>query len=266
MISKTSKKRRRIRVDNNPDNPTTRLIADDVVVVLLRRLPVKSLMCFKCVCKRWKLIIEDPHFIHSHLTHSKTRPGLFVLLPKSTSWEGGCARDYESFISADLHFSGRAANVHTMRKTKLSYRQILGPITGLVCFVGNCAVQIHNVSTMESTPWIKSKVCMNLEKDDCIVNILEEPRCYFGFDPTTKKHKAIFVWWKNSFMEKINLITDCGSILNIFVNWKCTHVPRDVNHVAHKLAKHGKEINSEEEWSSSLPAWILQCIQRDESM
>ncbi|XP_026418036.1 putative F-box protein At1g50870 [Papaver somniferum] len=199
MISKTLKKRRHIRVDNNPDNPTTRLIADDVVVVLLSRLPVKLLLRFKCVCKRWKLIIEDPHFIHSHLTHSETRPGLFVLLPKSTSWEGGCARDYESFISADLHFSGRAANVHTIWKTKLSYRQILGPITGLVCFVDSCAVQIHNVSTMESTPWIKSKVRMNLEKDGCIVNILEEPTCYFGFDPTTKKHKAIFVWCRGKF-------------------------------------------------------------------
>ncbi|XP_026410624.1 putative F-box protein At1g50870 [Papaver somniferum] len=199
MISKTSK-RRRIRDANNPDKPATRLIADDVVVVLLSRLPVKSLMRFKCVCKRWKLIIEDPHFIHSHLTHSETRPCLFVLLPKSKPWEG-CARDYESFISADLHLSGRAANVHTIRKTKLLYREILGPITGLVCLVDNCAVQIHNVSTMESTPWIKSKVCMNREKDDCIVNILEEPRCYFGFDPTTKKHKAIFVWCRGKFQD-----------------------------------------------------------------
>ncbi|XP_026410490.1 uncharacterized protein LOC113305690 [Papaver somniferum] len=37
-----------------------------------------------------------------------------------------------------------------------------------------------------------------------------------------------------------NLITDYGNVLNSFDSWKCTHVLRDVNHVAHKLAKHGK--------------------------
>ncbi|KAI3949119.1 hypothetical protein MKW92_019727 [Papaver armeniacum] len=197
MINKTWK-RRIISVDNNLDYPATSLIVDDDVVIyhILSRLSVKSLMRLKCVCKRWKLIIEqDQHFINLHLTHSETRPGLFVLLPKSAA---GGASDYESFILAVLHITGRAANLHTISKTKLSYREILGPIAGLVCFVNNCAVRIYNVSTMESTPWIKSTVCMNIEKDNGIV---EEPRCYFGFDPTTKKHKALFVWGRGKFQD-----------------------------------------------------------------
>ncbi|XP_026445589.1 F-box/LRR-repeat protein At2g40920-like [Papaver somniferum] len=191
MINTTSKRRIIVDDDNNPDHPASSLIVDDVVVYhMLSRLSVKSLMRLKCVCKRWKLIIEqDPHFIKSHLNYSETRPGLFVLLPKSAA---GGASDYESFILAVLHITGRAANLHAVRKTKLSYREILGHIAGLFCFVDNRAVRIYNVSTMESTPRIKSTVCMNIEKDNGIVE--EEPRCYFGFDPTTKKHKALFVW------------------------------------------------------------------------
>ncbi|KAI3960790.1 hypothetical protein MKW98_026182 [Papaver atlanticum] len=197
MINKTWKRRIIVDYDNNPDHPASSLIVDDVVVYhILSRLSVKSLMRLKCVCKRWKLTIEqDPHSINLHLTHSETRPGLFVLLAKSAA---GGASDYESYILAVLRITGRAANLHTISKTKLLFREILGPIAGLVCFVDNCAVRIYNVSTMESTPWIKSTVCMNMEKDN---GIIEEPRCYFGFDPTTKKHKALFVWGRGKFQD-----------------------------------------------------------------
>ncbi|MCL7041638.1 hypothetical protein MKW94_025684 [Papaver nudicaule] len=129
---KKKNNKRKSRRSNNP--ATSSIVVDDNVVCfhILCRLPVKSLACFKCVCKRWKLIIEqDPHFINLHLTHSEKRPGLFLHLPKSGGRESGCRSDYESFISADLHLSGRGANVHTIRRTKVSYREILGPITGL---------------------------------------------------------------------------------------------------------------------------------------
>ncbi|RHN51286.1 putative F-box domain-containing protein [Medicago truncatula] len=41
----------------------TSLLLDELIVEFLSRLPVKTLMQFKCVCKSWKtLISHDPSF------------------------------------------------------------------------------------------------------------------------------------------------------------------------------------------------------------
>ncbi|KAI3933217.1 hypothetical protein MKW92_007275 [Papaver armeniacum] len=166
----TEMKRRCISVHNDLD--------DDVVVChMLSRLPVKSLMRFKCVCKRWKLIMEeDSHFISLHLSHSETRPSLFILLQESPV--GELTRYYETFI--------------------------LGPIGGLICFAGIFGVRIYNVSTREVTPaWINSTVYMNVEKKKNGIEDASErpPGCYFGFDPITKMHKVIFVWCSGKFQK-----------------------------------------------------------------
>ncbi|XP_030462549.1 F-box/kelch-repeat protein At3g23880-like [Syzygium oleosum] len=39
----------------------------DVVLEILKRLPVKPLMRFKCVSKSWRCMIEDPDFMAMHL-------------------------------------------------------------------------------------------------------------------------------------------------------------------------------------------------------
>lgn len=43
----------------------------DVVVEILARLPVKSLIRFKCVCKSWYALIINPNFITKHLQLNK---------------------------------------------------------------------------------------------------------------------------------------------------------------------------------------------------
>ncbi|KAI3950610.1 hypothetical protein MKX01_040590 [Papaver californicum] len=145
--------------------------ADVVVCQILSRLPVKPLMRFKCVCKRWKSIIEeDSHFINLHLGHSETRQSLFILLQKTANF---ITRYHKSFLSADLHFNGRDANIQTLSKTlSFSYRKILGPIGGLICLVHNFAVRIYNVSTREVTPWINSTVFANVEKENGLLQIV----------------------------------------------------------------------------------------------
>lgn len=41
-------------------------LPEDIVVKILCRLPVKSLIRFTCVSKRWRVIISDPQFCKSH--------------------------------------------------------------------------------------------------------------------------------------------------------------------------------------------------------
>ncbi|XP_028760809.1 putative F-box protein At3g16210 [Neltuma alba] len=42
----------------------------EIIINILKRLPVKSLIRFQCVCKNWKNLLKDPLFITDHLHHS----------------------------------------------------------------------------------------------------------------------------------------------------------------------------------------------------
>ncbi|XP_028760807.1 putative F-box protein At4g38870 [Neltuma alba] len=52
----------------------------EIIINILKRLPVKSLIRFQCVCKNWKSLLKDALFIADHLHHSSHRPSL--LLPR----------------------------------------------------------------------------------------------------------------------------------------------------------------------------------------
>ncbi|KAG5001241.1 hypothetical protein JHK87_022313 [Glycine soja] len=54
-------------------NPT---FSHDLIVEILLRLPIKSLLRFKCVCKSWLSFISNPHFVKSHLVVAPTNQTL----------------------------------------------------------------------------------------------------------------------------------------------------------------------------------------------
>jgi hypothetical protein len=69
---------------------------------------VKSLLCFKCVCKSWFSLISDPHFANSHLSDdvSATR---IVLISRTPPSVGIRSIDFETstehdFVSLDHTF------------------------------------------------------------------------------------------------------------------------------------------------------------------
>ncbi|KAL0008037.1 hypothetical protein SO802_009539 [Lithocarpus litseifolius] len=50
------------------------IVPDDIVLNnILTRVPVKSLMRFRCVCKSWDSSITTPNFISTHLNNNKNR-------------------------------------------------------------------------------------------------------------------------------------------------------------------------------------------------
>lgn len=54
---------RRIRRNANPNLP------EELIVEILKRLPVASILRFMCVCKSWYSLITNPSFISTHLSH-----------------------------------------------------------------------------------------------------------------------------------------------------------------------------------------------------
>ncbi|OVA03735.1 F-box domain [Macleaya cordata] len=164
---------------------------ENILCEILSRLPVKSLMQFKRVCKRWQYLIQqDPYFTYLHLARSKSRlrDTIFLLLICGLPMDRG----RKSFFSGDL-FEGISHANGAPKKLALGRtpHQILKPVNGLICFgeYAKGSVLIYNPSTGERTSWIEPTI--SIEK----IGRRERAQCFgFGFDPTTKEHKVICIW------------------------------------------------------------------------
>ncbi|XP_009620338.1 F-box protein CPR1-like [Nicotiana tabacum] len=53
---------------------------DEILIDILTRLPVKSLVRFKCVSESWNTLISEPYFKKKHLNHAKYQPNSQKLL------------------------------------------------------------------------------------------------------------------------------------------------------------------------------------------
>ncbi|KAI3840232.1 hypothetical protein MKW92_032634 [Papaver armeniacum] len=181
-----------------------------IVRDILSRLPVKSLMRFKCVSKDWQYIIQDDkYFADLFHTRSKLRPCLFVAvqlpwkLPDSLRGATYilCRVHQANLLTADL--CGRAGRIaasgspqviqNISNLMSVKYDDILKPVNSMMCFIDTSwdfGVRIYNLATRELTPWFETTL-----------KIIEQKRLYkpcyqFGFDPSTKEHKVICLWKK----------------------------------------------------------------------
>ncbi|CAN0825082.1 Putative F-box protein At1g47730 [Linum grandiflorum] len=192
-IRKKMKMTQSISIDHISSSNSSCLIADDkdlLVSQIFTRLPVKSLMKFKCVSKDWKSIIEkDAPFINSHLTLSESgRPGFLIVVappvhPFFYCQDENARRGNDlSLLSTDLHL-----NVDSIKRIQSSI-QCLGPVRGLLCLVDGLAVQIFNIDTGEVTPWLKPECLKHYSRLD---QIELPPMFSFGIDPSSGKHKVL---------------------------------------------------------------------------
>ncbi|AES79465.1 F-box protein interaction domain protein [Medicago truncatula] len=85
MAPGTTATKRRRRLSSSIGNPPLPTLPFDLVLEILYRLPVKSLMQFKCVCKSWKSFISHPKFAKKHFCVStKTHHLFFHCKPKGS--------------------------------------------------------------------------------------------------------------------------------------------------------------------------------------
>ncbi|KAI3838191.1 hypothetical protein MKX03_024835 [Papaver bracteatum] len=183
--------------------------SDDLLVCeILSRLPVKSLMRLKCVCKRWQFLIEkDRHFFNLHFGRSEPRA---VLLLKTPNYENRkpCLLSANLVLPSGDGLEGGGATFQRQIIPQIvldSSVHMLNFVHGLVCFASQDTrcVLIYNPSTGESTPWIKSLVKQQQEDEKQVVGkdgkcayraYLNFRKSYFGYNPATKEHKVLSLW------------------------------------------------------------------------
>ncbi|MCL7043305.1 hypothetical protein MKW94_007250 [Papaver nudicaule] len=193
-------------------------IAEDIMIEILSRLPSKSLVQCKLVCKRWLFLIEKEYLIDLHCNHSKSRPYLLYIDPlqekhlhRSEFDESKTLRQRIAWaeIVDQRNGGGKKKVEKIISKVRITddkwfpYSEVLEPVNGLVCFVDRktYGVRVFNASTREGTPWVKSTLLA--EENDKRANIKSKMKItsncdavyQFGFDPEKKEHK-VFCFWR----------------------------------------------------------------------
>ncbi|XP_009762226.1 F-box/kelch-repeat protein At3g23880-like [Nicotiana sylvestris] len=128
-MEKRGKKRENIYILKEAMN-----LPEDVIFEILIRLPVTSLVRFKCVCKSWYSLIENPNLISKHLHNLSSRKNYVRLL---ISRRGNITNKrvvslsmndtFDVFINQDFpsYFNDKFGHV-----------RLIGPCNGIVCLCG----------------------------------------------------------------------------------------------------------------------------------
>ncbi|GAB2298492.1 hypothetical protein Dimus_032555 [Dionaea muscipula] len=130
-------------------------VPEDVVVEIMARLPVKPLIRFKCVCKRWFFIIGSDHFAAKQLVagRSSDYDKFDCLLSNFTLAINGCEF---SLYSLDT-FLGSYPSRRVLKFSWLHETSFAGPLDGILCIkvhlykMGEVFI-LWNPATGEATP------------------------------------------------------------------------------------------------------------------
>ncbi|MCL7032253.1 hypothetical protein MKW94_000196, partial [Papaver nudicaule] len=58
----------------------SRYLPEEIIGDILPRLPAKSVLRFRCVCKSWLKLFRNPNFVKHHLKYAKQRNSTNLLL------------------------------------------------------------------------------------------------------------------------------------------------------------------------------------------
>ncbi|XP_068334467.1 F-box/kelch-repeat protein At3g06240-like [Pyrus communis] len=173
-----------------PSDDGACIFTDDIILEILSRVPGKSLLRFRRVCKSWCTLISGPNFVRKQLCQAVRHNTNWRLL-MFTSWRHLNSIDYESLLSLlakNKHENISRIVVSRCRKHKLPimqperrFVQIMGSSNGLICLYINCEnVFLWNPCTGNSNEIPKPAPKVFL------------PSFYgFGYDSATDDYKVI---------------------------------------------------------------------------
>ncbi|KAF6167241.1 hypothetical protein GIB67_029879 [Kingdonia uniflora] len=166
--------------------PMLNKLPQEVVTDILVRLPLKSLMRCKCVCKDFHALLTHPHFIQMHLHHNhKDDP--FIILTTLNSHTGDDKR-------IDLYFIRKIKEHNKVVKLLELPPQVIGSFcvaascNGLLCLSTDGedpAAHVYNPFTKEFISIPRPKV--TLKVSHFFVG--------FGFDPVRNDYKIVKIWY-----------------------------------------------------------------------
>lgn len=175
---------KRIKIEEESTNRMETL-PRDIILNILSGLPTSSLVQFRCVCRSWRLLGQDPDLVNMHSSRmAESNPTCLIF---------HC--DYP--IKNQLYFVEFPSSNEKVKKFQVPFCSampefdVVGTCDGLLCLsdsLFNDALYIYNPFTRN---------CKELPKS--MHNLNQEVVYGFGCHPTTKEYKVVkIVYIKNS--------------------------------------------------------------------
>jgi F-box interacting protein len=158
-------------------------LPEEIAVETLQRLPVKSLIRFRGVCKSWNSLITSLPFIDSHRRQSiRNNKSNTLLIFKYDTYKpnGACRNDQYRLFQ---HNEYQMKSGHYLMKSSSYDHKLIGSDNGLICFSeGNDSIFLWNPSIRKIVnlpePFITGMTHFVYDET-------------FGFDPRTNDYKMV---------------------------------------------------------------------------
>ncbi|XP_029128869.1 F-box/kelch-repeat protein At3g06240 [Cajanus cajan] len=156
----------------------TIFLPKELIIEILLRLPVKSLIRFKCMCKSWISLISDPYFALSHfeLTTQHTER-LVVLVPRTRQF---LSIDFNASLHDDFSFSALKLE---FLPPKPCETQIRGSCRGFVLLDCCQSLWVWNPSTGDHKQVSRSPIASSVMFFIFLYG--------FGYDPSTDDYLVV---------------------------------------------------------------------------
>ncbi|KAI9123803.1 hypothetical protein K1719_005103 [Acacia pycnantha] len=164
-------------------------LPEEIVINILKLLPVKSLIRFQCVCKHWENLFKNPFFIAAHLFQSNQNPSLIFSHDYLLNNLPLRLLDCEM----QLRHVQKAPPFDSLAST--SCFNIIGSSNGLLCFVIMLCPRFPS-SLLVWNPVIgdgrEVPVSKIVDMDDDLYVL------GFGFSPLDNDYKIVAIYSENS--------------------------------------------------------------------
>ncbi|OVA04118.1 F-box domain [Macleaya cordata] len=181
-------------------------LPEEIIIDILSRLPVKSVLQCRLVCKAWRSLVCDPSFAHMHLLrrrrhdddHGKVNIAVMTLFENNSS-----ERFHYTLDNENCEKSYEIRSFDFSSDDDLILCDIVGSCNGLICiadYKDDGSLYIFNPITRE---------CLNLP------NLINQSSCLriedmvygFGYLPSTNEYKVVRICYYEHFAGRVQVYT-----------------------------------------------------------
>ncbi|PKI53145.1 putative F-box protein At1g20657 [Punica granatum] len=171
---------------------------------ILPRLPLRTLMKFKSVCRQWNSTIREQLLAHEFLAHhARDQRSPTALISFTERNFNGCL-----FFSLDLE-TGDVRPIHNLNEPPFTRATISETLNGLICFELDDLTYLCNLSTGELASLPAARPCFSVCSSTCMPSFSS-----LGFDPEKREYK-IMRTWASMIMDEFGKIKTCHKILKL---------------------------------------------------
>ncbi|XP_074272616.1 putative F-box protein At1g32420 [Silene latifolia] len=194
----------------------------DLLCEILIRIPAKSLLQIRCVCKYWYSLINSSNFISLHLNHTHVSQNPKILFRRMLMFE---FKETYTLHHDNQHFNS-IESLYFPFKSKSEFFVILGCVNGLVCLwdYKSGIVLLWNPSIRK---------CYILP--DSSGSKYPPGRVFgFGFDVLTNDYKVVSKI-DDDHNYVFSLREKCWRKIDFVPNWNTRSRPRTVGGIIHRV-------------------------------